>query len=584
MATALQNGAPVRPLVSLTDENILNAIRNEASPEYQRRIPAATKANISESLQNIKNLPNLRNEFYGALINQFCGMYVNSLRWKNPLAEFKRPAQSRGKIQAEFAVGLTKGRDFDVNQEYLGDDIWGTHNVQIKSVFHDVNREEYYPITINESQLNYAEPQGDTGFIASLMTEIMESPTTSDNYDEFLAMCNLFPEYAKMGGYWKIHTDDVSADTSTQGQAQSLLRKIRTMVNTLPLKPYTRYNAAHMPTVVKREDIVIFMSPAVHAAIDVNALAMLFNESYAQANARIFDIPPEQFGMDGVQAILTTKNFFYVWDYMYTTSASPQNMITLGTNYALHHKESISLSPFASAILFWTGDGSQEIINALGDITIDNPTIQIQLLPYGGGTITPTGATRGARVQVVANATSANYPELDNLGVKYEIVSNSDGVAGAKLPTSQFTRLSNTGVLLTGLDETASTITVQATVTYVNPATPEAPDTRSATLAIPVGGEGLLGLQSGFVTDVTVTAMDESIKVGDSTLLQAVATLTDGRTADVSNLATWTVSDTSVATVDVDGTLTGVKAGTASVTAKMFGATSTAVNVTVTAA
>lgn len=581
MATSNQNGEEIRPLVPLTDENILNAIRNEATPAYQRRLPAATKANISDSIKTLQDIPELRNEFYHGLVNQFCGIYVNHLKFENPLSQFKRPAQKYGKIQQEIAVGLTKAHNFDIQQEYLGDDVWSTYKPQVKSVFHNVNRENWYPITQNESQLNYADA-GDGGYITGLMAELMQSPYTSDKVDEFTSMTNLFAEYGKIGGYWKVHVDDVAPIDSTQDQARTLLRQLRTFVNLLPLFPYTQYNAAHMPVSVTKDEMIIFMSPQVHAAIDVNALAVLFNETYAQADARIFDIPAEMFGMNKVQAILTTKSFFYVWDYLYTTAAAPQNMITLGTNYALHHKESISLSPFADAILFWTGDGSDEIIKAIGNITIDEPTIQVLLQKYGNSAIQPTSAARGSRIQVVANATSANYPNLQNLGVSYEFVENN-GKPGPSKPTSQFTTLSNTGVLLTGLDETASFVSVRAEVTYVDPTAPEAPRVKSSVITIPVSGDGLIGLQAGFVTKIAVSAADASIAVGKSTQMQAIATLTDGRTADVSNFVTWNLSDKSIATIGVDGTLKGVKDGTESVIAELFAVKSDAKNVKVTA-
>ncbi len=42
---------PFRP--NTPNEDILNAIRNTASPDYQRRIPAATKASVQDNLQKL---------------------------------------------------------------------------------------------------------------------------------------------------------------------------------------------------------------------------------------------------------------------------------------------------------------------------------------------------------------------------------------------------------------------------------------------------------------------------------------------------------------------------------------------------
>ena len=579
MATS-QNGESVRPLVQGTNADIINLIRDEASPEFQRRIPAATKATMHDTLQTLMRYESVRNEFYDALVNEIGNRSINKLRWQNPLAEFKRAAMQYGSTQEEIAVGMVNAHVYDPNNEYLGDDIYGTYKAPIKSVFHTVNRENWYPITINESQVRKAFENADSG-LAMLNAEIMQAPVTSDNNDEFLAMCNLFPEYANMGGYWKVHVPTVALDSDAQAAARQLLKNVRAMIYKLPIKPWTEYNAAHMPAVVSRDDLILFTTPEVHAAMDVDALAAAFGVDYMAANARIFDIPSEMFGLENVQAVLTTKQFFYVWDYQYLTTTSGMNPISQNTNYFLHHKEAISLSPFAPAVLFWEGDGSQEIIKALGDITIDAPTLQVALQKYGNPAVQPTDVRRGGVVQVVANATSANFPNLNNVGVSYKIVENGASVAGAKLPTdTQFTTITNTGVLRVGLGETASTITVEATVSYIDPATPEVVKKIAGRLAVPVSGDGLLGLQSGFVTALTVTA-PATLGVGKTDHVIATATLTDGRTANVSALVTWSVDKPDVATVAVDGSMTGLKAGDAVVSAALFAVTAQAAKTTV---
>ena len=575
-----QNGEQVRPLVQGTNADIINLIRDEASPEFQRRIPAATKATMHDTLQTLMRYESVRNEFYDALVNEIGNRSINKLRWQNPLAEFKRAAMQYGSTQEEIAVGMVNAHVYDPNNEYLGDDIYGTYKAPIKSVFHTVNRENWYPITINESQVRKAFENADSG-LAMLNAEIMQAPVTSDNNDEFLAMCNLFPEYANMGGYWKVHVPTVALDSDAQAAARQLLKNVRAMIYKLPIKPWTEYNAAHMPAVVSRDDLILFTTPEVHAAMDVDALAAAFGVDYMAADARIFDIPSEMFGLENVQAVLTTKQFFYVWDYQYLTTTSGMNPISQNTNYFLHHKEAISLSPFAPAVLFWEGDGSQEIIKALGDITIDAPTLQVALQKYGNPAVQPTDVRRGGVVQVVANATSANFPNLNNVGVSYKIVENGASVAGAKLPTdTQFTTITNTGVLRVGLGETASTITVEATVSYIDPATPEVVKKIAGRLAVPVSGDGLLGLQSGFVTALTVTA-PATLGVGKTDHVIATATLTDGRTANVSALVTWSVDKPDVATVAVDGSMTGLKAGDAVVSAALFAVTAQAAKTTV---
>ena len=167
------------------------------------------------------------------------------------------------------------------------------------------------------------------------------------------------------------------------------------------------------------------------------------------------------------------------------------------------------------------------------------------------------------------------------VGVSYKIVENDASAAGAKLPTdTQFTTITNTGVLRVGLGETASTITVEATVSYIDPATPEVVKKIAKRLAVPASGDGLLGLQSGFVTSLVVAA-PSTLAVGEVGHAVATATLTDGRMADVSALVTWSVDKPAVATVAVDGSMTGLKAGDAVVSATLFAVTAQSAKTTV---
>lgn len=555
-----QNGEHVRPLIDPNNADILNAIRNEASPMFNQRIPPATQGNVRDSLENMMKFPTLRNEFYQALVNRIAGQYIHTLQFDNKLAEFKKAPIRYGKTYEEVAVGLAKAHVYDPNQEYLAADIFGTYKNEVKSVFHTVNREEWYGATINESQLRYAFTQDDG--LRQLISQVVGSLRTSDNLDEFLQMCHLFAEYARMGGYWRIHTDDVRNANSTPEMARTFLRQMRTIINTLPLQPWTKYNAAHMPSVVKKDDLIFFMSPELHAAIDVNGLAMLFNEEYAKTANRIIDIPQENFGLnEGVQCIITTRDFFFCWDYLYETTTSGQNPVNLAQNTFLHHKEALSLSPFVPAVLMWTGDGSLEKINLPEGTMATKPEFQLRLSKYGEPAYTPDGVERGNLVQVVSDIEVEGNPTFKPSGIRYKLETE---------PKSQFTHITNTGVLVVGLDETLNELKVSAQATYINPATPEIDSVVSASLTVPVKGEGLLGFAPMAVTKLDIMPAKPTVNVGGTTQLHAVATLTDGRTPDVTNLVAWSVDNPATATIDNYGKITGVATGTANVSATVF--------------
>ena len=90
---------------------------------------------------------------------------------------------------------------------------------------------------------------------------------------------------------------------------------------------------------------------------------------------------------------------------------------------------------------------------------------------------------------------------------------------------------------------------------------------------MPVVGAWLGGWKTGAIESIEIQGK-KTVKANEHIALKAIATKTDGNTADVTNLAVWSVDQR--ATITPNGVLTGTAAGTANVTAKFVGATGTA--------
>ena len=343
-----------------------------------------------------------------------------------------------------------------------------------------------------------------------------------------------------------------------------MLRQIRAWADTLRFVS-TSYNARHMPTFAKPDELVLFCSPEVKSALDVQGLATVSRRTDAEPTIdRIIVLPADRFGIDGVQAILTTDKFLIdipVINEM-TQQTNPVNINSV--NHYLHMQRIISVSGFAPAILFWTGAGSTESrVNPTGT-TASKPTFQLKLAMYGGGTSTPDNVSRGGAVQVVADTTISNdgTATFRSNAVNYTIGDTAK-------PLSEWTYLSPTGVLVVGLDEPNTTIPVQATALYTDPSTPEVPGTVSAALDVPVVGEGVIGFSPSIIASITVTAT--APKTGKDAQAKATATMIDGRKADVTQQATWTSETPNYFTVSDNGLVHGVAAGSGNLTATLFG-------------
>jgi uncharacterized protein YjdB len=85
------------------------------------------------------------------------------------------------------------------------------------------------------------------------------------------------------------------------------------------------------------------------------------------------------------------------------------------------------------------------------------------------------------------------------------------------------------------------------------------------------------------LTTVTVTPATPSVTVGSTQQMIATGTYDDGNTGDLTSSASWTSSDTSVATVSSTGLVKGISEGTATISATS-GAISGSTTVTVTVA
>ena len=63
-------------------QELLNTIRDNASQEYQARIPEATQTNVSEIGDLLISDVNLANEFTSALVNKVAFMFVHKKIFK----------------------------------------------------------------------------------------------------------------------------------------------------------------------------------------------------------------------------------------------------------------------------------------------------------------------------------------------------------------------------------------------------------------------------------------------------------------------------------------------------------------------
>lgn len=431
----------LRPLRDdLTNVEWLNAVRNEAGYDYQRRVPEATQANVQTVIQNLFNYKPLMNQFIDALVNRIGLVIFQNTIWTNPLAKFKRGTLEYGETIEEIMAGLLEATAYDADRDELEKEVFGAMTPEVQASYHTVNRRDRYKLTIKEPLLRNAFLTSNG--LGEFITNLMSMPQTSDQWDEYLLMSNLFKEFDMAGGFFNIQVPDVSDQSSDSAESRFLLRRMRELSNTLPFISRL-YNPAGMPVAARPEDLELFVTATAEAAMDVEALAAAFNIGKAEFGGRRTVMPVEHFGIPGVQAIITTRNFFVVADQRIDTTAI-QNPAALFTNYWLHHWEVISASRFVPVVMFNSERASTVIsvnetpVSSIGPIDF-----------FDSEGVAATKLNRGELYNVTVNAVTTPAGGFND-AVRYTL----------RDKRSVFTRITNGGSLYIGPDESLDVIFV----------------------------------------------------------------------------------------------------------------------------
>lgn len=328
---------------------ILNAIRAESSSQYQDRVPVATQDNIAAVGNPILNYENLTKEFVYGLITRISLTIITSRSYNNPLREFKRTLPVGTTIQ-EIFVNIIKAEPYyEVDDLGMNDceDLFKRRLPDLAQAFHERNRRDKYPITISDDDLRAAflSYQG----VENLVARIIEAVYTSDAYDEFLLMKNIFNEAGNRGAFYPI----TIPEPTDQDTANAAMVKIRQGAQDLTFMS-DKYNLWGVTTHTPISDQVIFILSSFNAITDVDVLAKAFNMDKADFIGRVIVV--DDFGgleKEGVVAIVTDKEWFMVYDTLFGMR-EVHNGARLYWNYFLHHQQVLSYSPFKNGIAYTT--------------------------------------------------------------------------------------------------------------------------------------------------------------------------------------------------------------------------------------
>lgn len=393
-----------------------SAVINAIAPSLSERIPTATATNLQDIGEYILSNKSLANQFLNVLVNRIARVIITSRLYENPLAVFKKGTEKYGDIVEEIFVNIANAHEFD--PQIAENEVYKRVIPDVGAVFHRMNSQLFYKVTIAEEQLAkaFVTEQG----MRTLIAGIVDSLYSGANYDEFVSMKNIFAE-SKDEMYY------IKTDAPSTSNIHNIVTNFKSASNLMEFMSDS-YNAVGVKNFTPKDRQVLFLRADIDAIMDVNVLASAFNMDRAEFLGR--KILVDNFGAENpdVYAVLCDDEFLMVVNNLdkFTEQYNAQGLYW---NYFWHVWRTYSRSPFSNCIAFTSGT-----VTAGTAVAITNTS----------GTY-----PKGSDLQMTATVTPAN---ATNKNIKWTLEgANAD------------TYISATGMVHFGTAQTG-TLTIKATL------------------------------------------------------------------------------------------------------------------------
>lgn len=332
-------------------QEILNTIRDNASDIYRERIPEATQTNI-ETIQAAMTDPNnaiVVNEFMNTLLNVMIKTVIHNKLFSNPLKPLKKGVKPLGDTIEEIYTNFLKAEVYDPT----GADLLKRKLPDTKTVFHRMNRQDKYKVTVSRQQLTRAFASWDK--LDSYIQSIINQLFNSSELDEFILTKQLIKQAMDNNA---MVTVEVADPLLGEFEGKEFIKTVKTVSGDMVF-PNDRNNAyltaqdkdtVPIITFSRKNEQVLIIDNATEVSVNVDVLASIFNMSVAEFN-ETKKITIDAFPDPSVRAVLVDEQFFQIYDdLIYFTNF--RNEEGLYDNYYLHIWGTLSYSPLVNAVAF----------------------------------------------------------------------------------------------------------------------------------------------------------------------------------------------------------------------------------------
>jgi hypothetical protein len=249
--------------------DIINAIRN-SNPTFAQYVPLANAENVAAVGTGIQISQSIQNDFIVNLIDRIGLVVVKKTLLQNPLKKFKKGAMPLGRTIEEIFTDITKAQKYDPAD--AENTVFKRVIPNVKTLFHERNRQDMYKQTVSEDQL--ASAFVSWGAFDNFLSSIINAIYNSAEVDEYAYMKLLVDNYYAEGLFTVV---PVTAPT-TETAAREFIKKLRATARKMTLPVGSRdYNALAVHTRTDMSDLHLIIDADLEAEVSVDVLARAFN-------------------------------------------------------------------------------------------------------------------------------------------------------------------------------------------------------------------------------------------------------------------------------------------------------------------
>lgn len=339
---------------------ILNTIRTHASSEYKERIPVATQNNIAQVQEAMTNQSNyaVANEFMATLLNMVAVQVIHTKIFENPLSPLKKGKKPLGDTVIEIYNNFLKAKQYDRE----GKELFKRNLADTKVIMHRHNREDTYPVTVSQVDLQRAFTSYEN--LESYIQNTIQTVYNSSELDEFILVKNLIKQAYEQNAMKVVPIAD---PLKSQENAEAFIKNVKIISGDMQF-PNSRNNAylqakgnpdeEPLITFSRKKEQVLILDNATDVTLSVDVLAKIFNMSVAEFNDTR-KIVIDAFPHPGMRGALVDEQFFQIYDenIFFTKWNNP---LGLYDNYYLHVFQTLSYSILCNATVFMVADDTNK--------------------------------------------------------------------------------------------------------------------------------------------------------------------------------------------------------------------------------